>query len=331
MRVLITEFISGGGLVDHPLPTSLKQEGLMMLQALIRDCAFIKGCELVVTKDQRLNLSNNSNNSYAKIVEIERNDNFLDRVVELATEVDYIWVVAPEFDGVLHSIITQLERNGIKTLNSDASSIELCADKSQCEKHLSAHNINVVTSLDAGALANYTGSVILKPRDGAGCENVQVFSCGADALSYLQVNNLDSEGYIAQPLLTGEHCSVSALCLNGKVKILSCNKQMLIDFPQPKLSECIVNAFEPGEDIQNMVKAVAKALPGLSGYIGIDFIATEQGSVLIEINPRLTTSYIGLHKTLVQNPAQLCLDTEIQQQLPEEIQSTQQSFSVKVH
>ena len=41
-----------------------------------------------------------------------------------------------------------------------------------------------------------------------------------------------------------------------------------------------------------------RALPGLRGYIGVDVILTESEAVVIEVNPRLTTSYLGVRAAL---------------------------------
>ena len=38
------------------------------------------------------------------------------------------------------------------------------------------------------------------------------------------------------------------------------------------------------------------------GFIGVDAIITDSNIFFLEINPRLTTSYIGLRKTLGINP-----------------------------
>ena len=50
------------------------------------------------------------------------------------------------------------------------------------------------------------------------------------------------------------------------------------------------------------VRAVG-LVPGLRGYIGVDLILDEHapGVSVVEINPRLTTSYVGLRAALGQN------------------------------
>ena len=57
-----------------------------------------------------------------------------------------------------------------------------------------------------------------------------------------------------------------------------------------------------------LASAVARALPGLWGYCGVDFIETDSGPQVLEVNPRLTTSYAGLRRATGLNCAQLVLD-----------------------
>ena len=49
-------------------------------------------------------------------------------------------------------------------------------------------------------------------------------------------------------------------------------------------------------------------LPGLAGYVGMDVIVDDGRVTVLEINPRLTTSYAGLHRAIGRNPAGLVLD-----------------------
>jgi predicted ATP-grasp superfamily ATP-dependent carboligase len=44
------------------------------------------------------------------------------------------------------------------------------------------------------------------------------------------------------------------------------------------------------------------------GYVGIDMVLTDRDAVVIEVNPRVTTSYVGLRKVLRPNPAALMLE-----------------------
>jgi predicted ATP-grasp superfamily ATP-dependent carboligase len=49
---------------------------------------------------------------------------------------------------------------------------------------------------------------------------------------------------------------------------------------------------------------VAKAIPGLRGFVGIDLVWHPRcGPVVIEVNPRVTCAYVGLSASLGRNLA----------------------------
>jgi len=49
------------------------------------------------------------------------------------------------------------------------------------------------------------------------------------------------------------------------------------------------------------------AFPGLRGYVGVDVVLTDAEPVVIEVNPRLTTAYLGVRAVLEENVAALAL------------------------
>ena len=52
---------------------------------------------------------------------------------------------------------------------------------------------------------------------------------------------------------------------------------------------------------------VGPDIDGLRGYVGVDMVLGDAGDYAIEINPRLTTSYLGLRQLCQQNLAELIL------------------------
>lgn len=54
-----------------------------------------------------------------------------------------------------------------------------------------------------------------------------------------------------------------------------------------------------------MATDIARAIPGLWGYAGVDLLKCEEGVKVLEINPCLTTSYTALSGKTAFNPAQL--------------------------
>ena len=58
---------------------------------------------------------------------------------------------------------------------------------------------------------------------------------------------------------------------------------------------------------ERVASAIANAIPDLWGYVGVDFVDTDEGPVVLEINPRLTTSYLGYRALTQDNLAERIL------------------------
>ena len=314
MRLLITEFICGGGLANHALPASLKQEGLMMLQALIADCSRIRDCEILTTLDPRIQLVNTN----VEINCVADSDDYIKQIQTIAGKVDMTWVVAPESEGILASIMHGLEQKNRTVVNCSVDAIRVTGDKYNCANAMQAAGLPTIPSLTDNELKNYDASVVVKPRFGVGGESLRVCRNGKEATTFID----EHEKWLVQPYIKGEHRSLSLLCWQGQAKILTCNVQQFSGLPEPRLSKCIVNAFPATAELIYLSEQIAKAFTELSGYVGVDYIETENGCVIVEINPRLTTSYIGLEKALKQNPAKLCIDTIINKTMPDNIENT---------
>ena len=316
MRLFISEFITGGGLVHDPLPHSLKQEGLMMLHALVRDCRKISDLEITITLDKRIEFQAD----WVHIVRLNEEHDYMRVVEKNARQHDITWVIAPESDDTLVSLVEMLERHNVSLINCDSNSIELCSDKLRCDQFLTSRGIQVVPSLTSAQMQNFDQAVIVKPRKGVGCVGMIKFAFGSDALKYMQNILLHPADYYAQPFITGQHKSLSLLCLDGRAIILSCNTQT-INFDHPiMLTSCVTNAVTVTIQMKQLAEKIAMELPGLRGYVGVDFIETTEHLYVVDINPRLTSSYVGLSQCLFNNPAQLCIKMHTNNILPDVIE-----------
>jgi predicted ATP-grasp superfamily ATP-dependent carboligase len=196
-------------------------------------------------------------------------------------------------------------------LLSDAATVALCSDKSATYQALLAANLPVVeTRLLVDCLQGQPfETVVVKPIDGVSCVDSRIIENSMDYLAW--VHSLrNPEAYVVQPFVSGEAKSWSALFKAGQAWLLSCNRQQVVIKDHGfSLQACEVNIDRPWPDhYQAIIDKVALALPGLWGYVGIDFIDTQsQGPMILEINPRLTTSYVGLGRSMVLNVAEQVL------------------------
>lgn len=304
MKILVFEYITGGGLAGKALPASLMQEGRMMLQALVDDLKNLPGIQMMLTVDDRC--TELSIPAQAQVHWIAQHDN-IDRILpELITQADLVWPIAPETDQILAGIALQVVELQKTLLLSDPATVLLCSDKLATFHHLVAHQIPVVeTALLHEITEPILSHCVLKPQDGVGCEGNRVIlqpQIKQDIIR--QLNN--PKKYLIQPLLSGRALSLSCLFKQGRGWLLCCNQQQLIlDSQGFSLQACLVNhQTEHNFHYQRLIDQIGVAIPGLWGYIGIDIIeSTESGLVVIEINPRLTTSYVGIKRATGINVA----------------------------
>ena len=57
------------------------------------------------------------------------------------------------------------------------------------------------------------------------------------------------------------------------------------------------------------ISKIKNILPGLRGFVGIDLLINDKEIFIIEINPRLTTSFIGVYDTLGINIIDLIINS----------------------
>jgi len=150
-----------------------------------------------------------------------------------------------------------------------------------------------------------TALYVLKPRDGCGCGGVQLLCLSREQLAAVRLESESvqdgvlSECYtwLLQPLQSGRHCS-AALIGRGDlgVVLLPAGEQCI---------ECDSGRFRytggslpAGDELQQAVlvslRQLAVLLGGFRGWLGVDFVFVEGGELqIVEINPRLCTSYAG--------------------------------------
>jgi tyramine---L-glutamate ligase len=117
--------------------------------------------------------------------------------------------------------------------------------------------------------------------------------------------------HVIQPYQPGDAASISCVIKQGKAQLLSCNSQF-IDINNHRLSYKggVINGMRDyWPRFEFVANQIAEALPDLAGYVGIDVIVDGIDIFVVEINPRLTTSYVGLRESIGANPAELIINT----------------------
>jgi predicted ATP-grasp superfamily ATP-dependent carboligase len=329
LRIFVWEYVTAGGWRDIAASRSLIAEGRMMLRALVCDLAAIPGIEVLVARDRDCDLG-----TLPATVEAVAPGELWPSYAQLAGRCDAVWPIAPETDGILEAATRRAER---PVLNSRLEAIAIARSKHATVRWLNTHGIAAVPTVFLGETPPPTRhGWVIKPDDGAGsAETYLVWTIPPTPTVPLKpgggihfvgagsrpphrdrpspVEGKSKEGgtrTIVQPFLSGSPLSLSMLAQGGAAWLLACNRQHVICAGNiiTYRGSAVGGAEERRNVLEPLAARIADALPGLWGYVGIDLVDTADGPVVLEINPRLTTSYVGLRDSIGLNPAALVLD-----------------------
>jgi tyramine---L-glutamate ligase len=314
--VLVYEYFSGGGCPKGSLPEGLAAEALGMLWASLADFRNWGAVHTITPLDPRFNEC---------VPGLNRKTLPADEVVcalpggheaiynSLLNRCDAALIIAPETNGILARLTAQAEIAGKTILGSSASAIATAGDKAACgmlfiRAKLPTPKTRMAGFASADRIAKQMGCpLVVKPIDGIGSEGVFRLNRVSDLPAILDLarKSTDHDRVLLQSYVDGIHTSVSLMVSNGRCLPLSLNCQLMetgskfqylgsqVPCDHPVRNEAIV-----------LASSAARLIPGLRGYVGVDMVLSDDGPQLIEINPRLTTSYIGLRQVAPANLAQ---------------------------
>lgn len=330
--LFIFEFVSGGGFNEMDIPVSLFCEGFAMLRSIIEDFKEIN-FNITILLDKRIQPL-----SYLlkadKINIVSKSTNYLKEFTNAVKYNEYCFIIAPEFSETLYNLTKIVKDNNKTILSVDLSGIKLATYKFKTFEFLKKYDINTPKTYLIPRNKDYFDKnfviekfrqlncpIVIKQEDGVGAESIFYFE--REELIYKFFDDLDEKlerdkDYILQEYIEGEDLSVSLLGIHDIPIILSINAQNLDITTHNKKSEYF-GGYTPVENFKKYEKELLKIvnklnLSAFSSYYGIDFVRKKDGKIyVIEINPRLTTSYLGIRNIIDFNPAKLILNSKLRQ------------------
>jgi len=248
-----------------------------------------------------------------------------DRLDDLIASVDGVWLVAPETGRCLERLAARVERQGRTLLGAGAAAIRRASDKAALpgllERHAVAHpRTRVVDSRsDWRAAARDLGyPLVVKPARGAGCRGVRLARDERELSDVLRpTSDRDGEArgaaeggrWLLQRYVAGVAASVSLVADGRRAVVLAVNAQWVGPVKRAFSYRGGMTPLDHRQAHQAADAAVraVEACPGLRGLVGVDLVLTPSRAIVIEINPRLTTAYVGLRASLDENVAALAL------------------------
>jgi predicted ATP-grasp superfamily ATP-dependent carboligase len=303
LLIFAWEYVTAGGWRPLDASPSMIAEGSMMIRALARDLAAIPGVRVIAARDPAVDLG-----ALPPNVEVIAPGDLWGDWRRIAGSADAVWPVAPETGGLLEEATRLVLRAERVLLASRLDAVAIARHKATTARHLAAHGIAVVPTVALGEpLPRSRHGWVVKPEDGAGATDTYFFADAGRLRQWAAARAGDP--WIVQPFIPGTAASLSILAQDGAGWLLACNRQH-VDCRDGAFTyrggvvggtEARRHVFEP------LAERIVAALPGLWGLIGIDVIDRPEGPLVLEVNPRLTTSYVGLAESIGVNPAALVL------------------------
>ncbi len=274
MKILVAEYAVGAGVEEFML------EGRAMLGALVRSFVSCGHEVFYPTAGERLGAG-----KAVKTAEFE------ETLEKLSKKCDAGMVIAP--DEILGDLTALVEEN-TANLGCPSESVRMCADKLECTRMLERENIPVPITIGKG---EYSGDFVIKPR----------FGCASEGIHKSKIGTL-KEGFIATEYIEGEHLSASVI--TGKTQLLlTVNKQLIEMNDNISYKGGIVPYYcDRNNEVIEVAKKTVKAL-GCRGYAGVDMVLGDKPYV-VDVNPRPTTSIIGIARVLDAEIADLILKSK---------------------
>jgi predicted ATP-grasp superfamily ATP-dependent carboligase len=310
MHIFVYEWATGGGLVDEPgaLPASLIREGTAMIGALIADFTRIAGFRVTALRDARaLSLTLPG----CAVVDVFSKSSHDEELLRLAAEADASILIAPEFDNILFETATRVEAGGGRLLSPSSEFIRIAGNKQRTCEVLATAGVPVpvgsVLEPEDSLPGVFAYPAVLKPIDGAGSQDTYIVNGPHDSPpAYAWPRRLEA-------FVPGMAASVAFLCGSGnRIPLPACQQRISSDGRMRYLGGELPLAKGLAERAMELADRALAALPATTGYIGVDLVLGREpdgsGDVVIEVNPRLTTSYVGLRAAVNTNLAEtMCM------------------------
>ena len=305
--ILIYEWVTGGGLFQYQEHNCLVEQARSMLRPLVLD---FSRASMGVT------LVGNPHLEGPCIWNVAPSpiDKF-DQLRQLASEATYIMLIAPESKDCLRNLCHELEEFESKLISPNFGFVDVASDKTRTCEILATAGIPVPNGnrLDRWQSENESSAFplpcVIKPNVGEG-------SVGNH---YLESPNkgsslpADSRNWRIEKWFDGHPTSVAVLLGIRDIEILPPMFQML-DEPAGEWTQSVrIEDVELASRATQLAKRVCDAMPEALGYIGIDLILGNQPNedTVVEVNPRLTSSYAALRDCVDFNIAERILELQI--------------------
>ena len=281
-KILIFEYITGGGLIEKKVDNSLLYEAQFILNSLIN----ARNYQIEFFCDYRHRYKNKKG-----AIIVSKNNAEILYNSDFINSYDYYLPICPENYLIYYNYVKKIAPD-VNNINlSCARTILMTSDKLAFKEICNKKNIPNPDLFDFN-IGNKL--YIEKDRTGCGSANVRIVK---DNKSY----KIDR---IIEKYIPGSSFSISLHVTHKSYHIMSINRQIIQKKKNHiKLKALVVNIYPTFTNhLYNFVENILNAFPKLRGFIGLDFIEYKGELFLIEINSRYTTSMSLIERCKKKNP-----------------------------
>jgi len=225
-----------------------------------------------------------------EVIHPEKIDDFGEYIMKNSRDCDCGLVIAP--DELLYEYTRILEESTV-SLGSSPASVKLCANKKSTSQKLNEYDIPTPKVYESSPL-KHAKKYVVKPIQGCASEGI-----------FITEDFLIKDDHLTTEFVEGDHLSVS-LVVGDNVLPLTINRQIMEFSDEINYIGGVVpyEAFAKEEIIDVAIRS-AVAL-GCNGYVGVDIVSGDEHYV-VDVNPRPTTSILGIKRVMREEIADLIL------------------------
>lgn len=308
MKLLVFEYSS------ICLNENLLSEGFNMLKSLLNDLDNNPFFDVYYLINESIGFLD-----YKNLKSIYLDDDLITWLKNNSKDYDYALFIAPEDDLIQYNITKILEENNVTIIGSDSESSYICSSKKLTYSKVpnSILKINTIKcntdEIDYNIINSKINNnkFIIKPDDKTSSDLIYIINdektCN-EVKNIYKNNNMDY--LLVQEYIEGQPISASLICNENSIVCLSINSQEIIqNNNRIEYIGCKTPIKHPLEkEIIEISNVIVKSIPGLKGFIGIDYIIQKDKIILVEVNSRITTPYIVLQKICNQNLTNSIID-----------------------
>lgn len=299
---------------------SLLREGEAMVRALAADFATLPRMNVLVARHPSLpslNLGPRVKCIDAKTESCKTVEDFANALFQLGLKPDFALAIAPETDNLLMNIAMTMEQIAKACLHPFPASIALASDKAFFAERLAlvgarSPAIWRPTPQESTPPDGWIFPSVIKPIDGAGSIAVRK----VESREEFDRAGL-GENDLLQEFIPGTPVSIVALCNASAFEVLEpCLQKLGGDSGFEYMGGATPLPRHLAARAERMVELAIICLQFQNkaprGYVGVDMVLGDapDGSqdYIIEVNPRITTSYVGLRRYYKGNLAGAMID-----------------------